>query len=282
MAQGFTDEQIAQLAQLIGGALDARLGSQVAVAPAAPVATESQVVVLGTAESKSARKARYTGEEIAAQRAADLSDSLRNAYTPLARNRIVGEYDSAAWVPVWTAERDRLVAGGMAKHAANKQARVNVDTLRDIETARLKTRDGLKSGQVPVVDADKIRSIGAHSDPTANVAIANVDRESRRAELQRQIAALDQAESQAAIMAAVATPPAPKVRSAASVAQAAIGANPRERWVDKLVSDAKASGNAAGFLQNWVKDRKIRYPNSFKNSAQIARVACERLGIATK
>lgn len=281
MAEGFSQEQLTQLAQLISGALDARLPAQQTVAVPTAVPTESQVVVLGNAESsKRTPKQAFTDEQIAAQRAADLLDPNRNAYTVVARNRIVGQYRYEDYVPVWTAERDRLVRGGMPKGAANKQAQVNYDAHLKAEAIRLRDRDGIgKSTMAPVISAESRRSSGTHSDPTANQAIGNVSRQERAAELRRQAEELEREATTE--MSTISATPSVKVRSAASVAQVAVGANPRQRWVDSIVRDAKASGNAGQFIQTWFDERKRTHPNNVKNSRLIALAAASALKIGT-
>lgn len=267
MADGFTSEQLAQLAGIIQNGIQAALAPTIPTATPAPVASETPLAF--DADSSKGKRREVTAEQLAA----DLVDPERNEYTPLAR-----KYDFALYEPIWRKERERLLAAGVPKSAAGKQAQANYIARLKIEKARLAARDGIsRQTMAPTISAESRRSNGTHSDPTANIAIGNVAREEKLAKLRAELAALE-SESEALSLPVKER----KAASARSIAQRAVNANPFQRSVDKLARDAKASNNAPKFIGDWYTENVKESPARKAIIARTAVEACKVLGIPVK
>lgn len=279
-----TASDIAAIAAMLDSKIDAKLAA-ILPTPSAPVtptvSPESVAVVLPEASEVSAIKG-WTPEQLAA----DLLDPLRNAYTPVVRaalfsRKVDSEY-YRLYEPLWRAERARLQGLGVAN--PGKEAQVNFAARLKIERERLAVRDGGQVGRTmaPVIAAETRRSSGTHSDPTANQAIGNVSRAERAAQLRAEADALenDGNEMNAIIQLDLASGNSKSLTR--SAAQKRAGTNPFQFSVDKLVRDAKASGQAKEFVLKWAKDSAAKSPKTSQIVRSKAVKALEALGYTVK
>lgn len=183
--------------------------------------------------------------------ARDAADPLRNEYTALARN-LTRDARMALYEPIWRRESLKLQATGLGTKAANQAAQSVYNDHLTAERERLFVRDGGKSSALmaPTIAAESRRSVGTYSDPTANMAIANVDREARLAKLRAELAALESDETPSLI------PPIfqAKERVAASqrsLTHKALGTSAYQNTMDKLFRDAGAASSPKDFIVAW-------------------------------
>lgn len=283
----FTQEDLAALASLIGATVDERLKTLVTpTVPTAPALAIPSPVALVVPTEKKERKAPTP-----AQLAADAADPLCNEYTPLVRFG----HDYERYAAIWTKLRDQFKASGNLGGYASpgKAAQALYGARLKLERTRLAERDkltGLTATRIPTVDPSRIHSNMPAADPTANAAVRNVlkdERDERIAQLQAEIVDLKQTldfefgttadpKPYSNPLVELASAIRPRERSAASVAQAAIGANPTQRTLDKLVRDAKASGKPAEFVLNWLKGAT---ETTRKRRQGMARQALQLLGV---